>query len=250
MRPPYVCAEPASRERGLAAAHSAVQRGEVVVLPTDTVYGIGADAFSPSAVQKLLDAKGRGRSMPPPVLVPEVRTIDGLATGVPFAVRELVDAFWPGALTVVCRAQPSLTWDLGDTGGTVALRMPLHPVALELLRRTGPMAVSSANLSGQPAATTVEEAVEQLGSSVRVYLDGGPSPKGSPSTIVDASDGTLRVLRLGALSEEELRRAVPKGWADDPAEPEGGAEPGEPEDVAQPADEPAEPVDGAAERSG
>ncbi|WP_432487580.1 L-threonylcarbamoyladenylate synthase [Kineococcus sp. SYSU DK018] len=231
MRPPFDCADPVTRERGLAAAENAVKRGEVVVLPTDTVYGVGADAFSPAAVRKLLEAKGRGRDMPPPVLVPEVRTVDGLASAVPFAVRELMDAFWPGALTIVCRAQPSLTWDLGETRGTVALRMPLHPVALELLKRTGPLAVSSANLSGRPAATTVQEAVDQLASSVRVYLDGGLSPKGAPSTIVDASDGALRILRVGALSEEELRRAVPKGWYDPEPEaeprPERGPEPGE-----------------------
>ncbi|NAZ87135.1 L-threonylcarbamoyladenylate synthase [Kineococcus indalonis] len=237
MRPPFDCADPVVRERGLAAAESAVKRGEVVVLPTDTVYGIGADAFSPAAVRKLLEAKGRGRDMPPPVLVPEVRTVDGLASAVPFAVRELMDAFWPGALTIVCRAQPSLTWDLGDTHGTVALRMPLHPVALELLKRTGPMAVSSANLSGRPAATTVQQAVDQLAGSVRVYLDGGPSPKGAPSTIVDASDGPLRVLRVGALSEAELRRAVPKGWYDPEPEREPGAEPG--------AEQGAEPAPGA-----
>jgi tRNA threonylcarbamoyl adenosine modification protein (Sua5/YciO/YrdC/YwlC family) len=191
-----------------------VKRGEVVVLPTDTVYGIGADAFNPAAVKRLLEAKGRGRDMPPPVLVPETRTVDGLASSIPFAVRELIDAFWPGALTIVCRAQPSLSWDLGETNGTVALRMPLHPVALELLKRTGPMAVSSANLSGQPAANVVTEAVEQLGESVRVYLDGGPATKGAPSTIVDASNGPLRVLRVGAISEADLRLAVPKGWVE------------------------------------
>ncbi|WP_380161462.1 L-threonylcarbamoyladenylate synthase [Kineococcus sp. R86509] len=228
MRPPFDCADPVIRERGLSAAHNAVKRGEVVVLPTDTVYGIGADAFNPAAVQRLLEAKGRGRNMPPPVLVPETRTIDGLASSIPFAVRELIDAFWPGALTIVCRAQPSLSWDLGDTNGTVALRMPLHPVALELLKRTGPMAVSSANLSGHPAANLVTEAVEQLGESVRVYLDGGPATKGAPSTIVDASDGPLRVLRVGAISEAELRAAVPKGWVelDEPdADPEADPEP-------------------------
>jgi L-threonylcarbamoyladenylate synthase len=230
VRPPFDCADPVIRERGLSAAHNAVKRGEVVVLPTDTVYGIGADAFNPAAVQRLLEAKGRGRNMPPPVLVPETRTIDGLASSIPFAVRELIDAFWPGALTIVCRAQPSLSWDLGDTNGTVALRMPLHPVALELLKRTGPMAVSSANLSGHPAANLVTEAVEQLGESVRVYLDGGPATKGAPSTIVDASDGPLRVLRVGAISEAELRAAVPKGWvepdeADADADPEAEPEP-------------------------
>ncbi|NAZ82549.1 threonylcarbamoyl-AMP synthase [Kineococcus sp. R8] len=241
MRPPFACADPQQRERGLAAAHSAVQRGEVVVLPTDTVYGIGADAFSPAAVRKLLEAKGRGRDMPPPVLVPDVRTIDGLASAIPFAVRELVDAFWPGPLTIVCRAQASLNWDLGDTHGTVALRMPLHPVALELLRRTGPMAVSSANLSGRPAATTIEDAVEQLGASVKVFLDAGPSPRGLPSTIVDASDGGLHVLRVGALTEEELRLAVPKGWREEPGAEEPPAE--------EPRSEPVSQVDGAPERA-
>ena len=222
MRPPFDCSDPDGRRRGLSAAQSAVQRGELVVLPTDTVYGVGADAFSPAAVQKLLDAKGRGRAMPPPVLVPEVRTLDGLATGVAFPVRELVDAFWPGPLTVVCRAQPSLTWDLGETHGTVALRMPLHPVALELLSRTGPMAVSSANRSGQPAATTAADAQEQLGDAVSVYLEAGPAEHGEASTIVDGTTGVLRVLRLGALSEEDLRRAVPDGWAE-PEHPDGGS---------------------------
>ena len=252
MRPPFDCADPVTRERGLSAAHNAVKRGEVVVLPTDTVYGIGADAFSPPAVRRLLEAKGRGRDMPPPVLVPEVRTIDGLASSIPFAVRELVDAFWPGALTIVCRAQPSLTWDLGETGGTVALRMPLHPVALELLQRTGPLAVSSANLSGRPAATLVTEAVEQLGESVRVYLDGGPSPKGAPSTIVDASNGPLRVLRVGAVSEAELRAAVPKGWVEvEPAEeapPPGPAS--EPGSTAEADAAPGEPATGGSGQPG
>ncbi|PPK98667.1 tRNA threonylcarbamoyl adenosine modification protein (Sua5/YciO/YrdC/YwlC family) [Kineococcus xinjiangensis] len=222
MKRRFDCTDPDARRRGLSAAHSAVQRGELVVLPTDTVYGIGADAFSPAAVQRLLEAKGRGRAMPPPVLVPEVRTLDGLATAVTFAVRELVDAFWPGPLTIVCRAQPSLTWDLGDTHGTVAVRMPLHPVALELLSRTGPMAVSSANLSGRPAATTGAEAEEQLGDSVSVYLEAGPAEHGEASTIVDATTGTLRILRLGALSEERLREVVPDGWAEPESEPESG----------------------------
>ena len=115
----YQCSDPADRTAGITAAIDAVRRGDLIVLPTDTVYGIGADAFNPAAVQRLLEAKGRGRNMPPPVLVPETRTIDGLASSIPFAVRELIDAFWPGALTIVCRAQPSLSWDLGDTNGTV-----------------------------------------------------------------------------------------------------------------------------------
>src|SRR6478609_10656942 len=145
-------------------------------LAADAVYGVGADAFDRRAVAAVLAAKGRGRDVPPPVLVPNPRTLDGLATEVSDAARELVAAFWPGPLTLVCRAVPSLDWDLGDTNGTVALRMPLHRVALAVLELTGPMAVTSANRTGEPAATTVEEAVDQLGDAVSVYLDGGPSP--------------------------------------------------------------------------
>jgi len=190
-------------------AVNAVGRGELVVLPTDTVYGIGADAFDPRAVQALLDAKGRGRQMPPPVLIPDVRTLDGLATAVPDAARALAQAFWPGGLTIIVRAQPSLAWDLGETRGTVALRMPDHPAALALLRRTGPLAVSSANLTGQPAAATAAEAYDQLGTKVAVYLDGGAAPGGVASTIVDATGEALRIVRLGALDLATLAAVAP-----------------------------------------
>jgi len=193
------------RTTGARLAADAVQRGEVVVLPTDTVYGIGCDAFDPAAVGAVLAAKGRGRDVPPPVLVPNVRTLDGLAVDVSPAARELVAAFWPGPLTIVCHAAPTLDWDLGDTGGTVALRMPLHRVALALLELTGPMAVTSANRHGQPPATTVDEAVEQLGDAVSVYLDGGPSTSSTASTIVDVTGPVPRVLRAGPLELERLR---------------------------------------------
>ena len=189
----------------LDEAVNAVARGQLVVLPTDTVYGVGADAFDARAVAALLAAKGRGRQMPPPVLIPEVRTLDGLATEVPGAVRSLAAAFWPGALTVIVRAQLTLTWDLGETQGTVALRVPDHPLALALLRRTGPMAVSSANLTGHPAATTAADAAGQLGDAIAVVLDGGPTPGSAPSTIVDATGDRPRLVRLGALSLAELR---------------------------------------------
>ncbi|QIK84983.1 threonylcarbamoyl-AMP synthase [Sanguibacter sp. HDW7] len=205
---------------------AAVQRGAVVVLPTDTVYGVGADAFSPAAVAAVLAAKGRGRQMPPPVLVPDARTLDGLATDVSDDVRALVEAFWPGGLTVICRAQPTLAWDLGETHGTVALRMPDHPTALALLRRTGPLAVSSANLTGQPAALEVADAAAQLGDAVAVYLDGGPVPGGVASTIVDATGDVPVVVREGAISLECLREVVPalRGAGEPVAEPE---EPGD-----------------------
>ena len=201
-------AVPAERAVGLEQAADAVRRGELVVLPTDTVYGLGTDAFSPDAVAGLLAAKGRGRDMPVPVLIGSPRTLDGIATGMTPATRALVEAFWPGGLTVVARVQPSLTWDLGDTDGTVAVRMPLHPVAIELLQATGPMAVSSANVSGSPPATTADEAIEALGEAVSVYLDGGPSGEPVPSTIVDVTGPVPRLLRAGAVTEETLREVV------------------------------------------
>src|SRR5436190_4698921 len=197
-------------ERGAAieAAARAVQRGALVVLPTDTVYGIGADAFDHDAVQALLDAKGRGREMPPPVLISAATTLAALATNVPSYVEALTEAFWPGPLTLICEQQPSLTWDLGETRGTVAVRMPDHEIALALLERTGPMAVSSANLSGLPAATEAAAAEGMLGESVEVVLDGGPSPKGEASTILDVRASQPRILRLGAVSVAALNEVI------------------------------------------
>jgi tRNA threonylcarbamoyl adenosine modification protein (Sua5/YciO/YrdC/YwlC family) len=202
-------ANPDERERGLDAAASAARRGDLVVLPTDTVYGLGCDAFNPRGVAALLAAKGRGRDMPVPVLVGSPETVEGLAYGLSKVARDLVEAFWPGALTVVVRHQPSLAWDLGDANGTVALRMPLHPVAIELLRIVGPMAVSSANRSGSAPATSYAEAEAQLGESVDVYLDAGTSGAAVPSTIVDASGPVPRLLRLGAIDLATLRTVAP-----------------------------------------
>jgi L-threonylcarbamoyladenylate synthase len=196
------------REEGLQEATRTVQRGRLVVLPTDTVYGVGCDAFDEDAVQRLLDAKGRGREMPPPVLVSAKTTLEALAVDVPDWAHALIDELWPGPLTLVVRQQPSLQWDLGETRGTVAVRMPDHETALELLARTGPMAVSSANLSGHPAATTADEAETMLGDSVRVLLDGGPTPGAVPSTIVDCTGEQGRVLRPGAIPLERLNEVV------------------------------------------
>ena len=200
----YDCAVPESRAAGLAAAAGAVRAGQLVVLPTDTVYGLGCDAFSSMAVQGLLDAKGRGRDMPVPVLVGSWSTVDGLVLGVPPEARRLIEAFWPGGLSIVLRHAPSLAWDLGDTRGTVMLRMPLHPVALELLRDVGPMAVSSANRSGQPPATTADQARDQLGERVPVLLDGGPAGAAVPSTVVDLTADDPVVLREGAVSVAQI----------------------------------------------
>lgn len=206
--PVFDTTDPATRAAGVAAAVAAIQRGEVVVMPTDTVYGVGADAFSATAVASVLAAKGRGREMPPPVLVPDARTVDGLAVDLPSYARDLMDAFWPGALTLVVRAQPSLRWDLGETRGTVAVRMPADETTLELLRHTGPLAVTSANRTGNPPALTVSEAVTDLGAAVSVYLDGGTSPGGQASTIVDCTKADPVVLRDGAVSTAALRAAL------------------------------------------
>jgi len=211
----FDCSKPDEILSGTREARTALARGELAVIPTDTVYGIAADAFSASAVQRLLDAKGRTRQSPPPVLVPNTQTLHALAEQVTPAVEQLVERFWPGPLTIVLTAQPSLAWDLGDTGGTVALRMPDHPLTLEILRETGPLAVSSANTTGDPAPTTAAGAQAMLGESVAVYLDAGPSSEaGLASTIVDARElgdgtGTLRLLRLGGVTVHALQEVLP-----------------------------------------
>jgi tRNA threonylcarbamoyl adenosine modification protein (Sua5/YciO/YrdC/YwlC family) len=205
----YDCRTTADRDRGIAAAVEAVKSGELVVLPTDTVYGIGADAFTPHAITALHNARGAERRVPPPVLVGSRHTLDGLVYSLPKAARELADAFWPGALTIMVEHSPSLQWDLGDTGGVVGVRMPLHPVALEVLREVGPMAVTTANRIGQPAPLTAEEARDQLEYSVRVYLEAGAAVDPAPSTIVDVTGDAPRVLRAGAVAFEKLRDVVP-----------------------------------------
>jgi tRNA threonylcarbamoyl adenosine modification protein (Sua5/YciO/YrdC/YwlC family) len=212
MSPIYDTSAEAELLAGMRLARTAIGRGDLVVIPTDTVYGIAADAFNPAAVTKLVEAKGRTRAVPPPVLVPGIPTLDALAAEVPDAVRDLVKAFWPGGLTIILPAQPSLEWDLGDTHGTVAVRMPDHRIALELLSETGPLAVSSANLHGEPAATTAEQADAAFGDSVAVVLDAGASGD-IPSTIVDATGlaagtGKLRIVREGVVSKEQIVQVV------------------------------------------
>jgi L-threonylcarbamoyladenylate synthase len=204
----YDCADPDSRAAGLSAATSALKSGRLVVLPTDTLYGLAADAFDATAVASLLAAKRRGRDMPVPVLVGSWHTIDGLVFSVRPQARELIRAFWPGGLSLVVQQAPSLAWDLGDTRGTVMLRMPLHPVALELLREVGPLAVSSANVSGQPPAKTAAEARGQLGSLVGVYLDGGSAEHAIASTIVDLTSDQPRILREGAVPVAEIAEVL------------------------------------------
>lgn len=204
----YDCAVAQSRQAGLSAAAAAVRAGTLVVLPTDTVYGLGCNAFDRDAVSTLLTVKGRGPQMPVPVLVGSWTTIDGLVLGVPRTARTLIEAFWPGGLSLVLPHAPSLAWDLGDTRGTVMIRMPLHPVAIELLRDVGPMAVSSANRTGHRPATTAAEAQAQLGSDVSIYLDGGPSGDPVPSSIVDLTGDNPLLLREGAVTADQLTEVL------------------------------------------
>lgn len=207
---------------GMRLAKVSLGRTELVVIPTDTVYGLAANAFSAEAVQKLLNAKGRDRQSPPPVLVANLNMARALVEVLPDAAEKLAETFWPGALTLILRSQPSLDWDLGETKQTVALRVPDHKIALALIEETGPLAVSSANLTGKPAATTAKQAFDYLGESVEVYLDGGPSPKGEASTILDLTAlvdsyddngalttmGKIKVIRQGALSLARIQTVV------------------------------------------
>lgn len=218
----YSCAEPQSRADGMAAAVRAAQSGRLVVMPTDTLYGLGCDAFDNAAVANLLATKQRGPDMPVPVLIGSWDTVKGLVATYSEQMELLVEAFWPGGLSIVVPQAPSLPWNLGDTRGTVMLRMPLHPVAIELLREVGPMAVSSANISGHQPPTTAIAAKQQLGKAVDVYLDGGETAVGQPSTIVDLAGPQPRLLREGALPAERIGEVLSL----DPAVLRGSGTPG------------------------
>jgi L-threonylcarbamoyladenylate synthase len=219
----YDCTDAAQRATGIVEAATSLRKGDLVVMPTDTVYGLAADAFSPPAVAGLLAAKGRGRQMPPPVLVGTVRAATALVEGLNESGKDLIEEFWPGGLTLILRANRNLIWDLGDTKGTVAVRMPLHEIALELLKEVGPLAVSSANRSGAPPATTAAAAQEQLGDAVAIYLDGGPCLGELPSTIVDLTSPVPRLVRAGVISVERLRQVVTLAVDDDALLDQDGA---------------------------
>ncbi|MFV0427985.1 MAG: L-threonylcarbamoyladenylate synthase [Arachnia sp.] len=198
------------RDEAIAAAVAAIAEGQCVVVPTDTVYGIAADAFSAEAVQRLLEAKERGQDMPPPVLLAEPSMLRAIAWRAPEDAHKLAAAFWPGGLTLILGSQKASRLELGDTGGTVALRVPDCETTRALLRRTGPLAVSSANISGRAAATTCAEAHNQLGDRVSVYLDGGTTAGGQASTIVDFTrSATGRVVRAGVITAEQLAEVAP-----------------------------------------
>jgi tRNA threonylcarbamoyl adenosine modification protein (Sua5/YciO/YrdC/YwlC family) len=201
----FDCSVDTSLLEGMRKAKLALAKGDLVVVPTDTVYGLAADAFNADAVQALLDAKGRGRQSPPPVLIPNVDSLYALADTVSDTALKLAEKFWPGPLTMIFRAQASLQWDLGETRGTVALRVPNHKITLALLAESGPLAVSSANLTGEPAANNAQQAQNYLGDKVAVYLDGGEAALGEASTILDLTGEKVRIVREGALKRAELK---------------------------------------------
>ncbi len=188
-------------------ARDAIRAGLTIVLPTDTVYGIGADPFNPAAVQRLQAAKGRTDAFPPPVLLADADAAEGLVTAFPPAARRLAARFWPGPLTLILPAADADA-SLAATVGSLGLRVPDLTPARDFLRLTGPLAVSSANRHQSPAATKVSQAVEQLGQAVAVYLDGGPTPGSSPSSVVDFTGATMRILRDGRLSPEQIADAA------------------------------------------
>ena len=205
----YRCADVDERELGLTAAESACRRGQLVVLPTETVYGLATDAFSVEGVASMRRVQDRSRELPMPVLIGRTSTVDGLVLTLGPSGRALAEAFWPGPLMLVAQSHPSLRWDLGDSRGTVSVRMPIHPLALELLRVTGPLAVTAATRAGSPPPRTTAEAEDLFGSDVIVYLDAGPLEPGPTSTVVDLTGPLPRVVRAGAFPIELLREVAP-----------------------------------------
>jgi len=214
---------PGAWEDGRSRALEALGAGQSIIIPTDTVYGIACDAFSPEAVNALLSHKGRGRHMPPPVLVASAADVSRLVRTIPDGARALMEQLWPGGVTVIFEAAADVEWDLGETQGTVAIRMPDHPVALELLRESGPLAVSSANLTGQHSSLTIDEPMDQFGDAISVYVDAGlvghayaDAPGNPGSTIVDASEvasgGPWRVIRHGVVPWEDVKAVTGGEW--------------------------------------
>jgi len=203
------CASIADRDSAVALAVSTLKAGELIVFPTDSVYGVACDAFSPAAVERLNEAKHRVSGDNVPVMIGSVRTIDGIVTGLSGEARTLLRGCWPGPLTARCLAQPSLKWDLGGDDATVAVRMPLHPLAIAICAAFGPLAVLAANTTGLLPPQICADAMTQLGESVACYFDAGPCAASKPSTIVDLTTSPPRLLRRGSFDPAVLTSMLP-----------------------------------------
>ena len=199
------------RDAALEAAAKAIGQGEIVVFPTDTVYGVGGDAFNQFSTERIFAAKRRPRSMPLPVLVAWPRQAWALCSEVPAAAADLAAAFWPGALTLILPQSEDLSLDLGEANGRIAVRMPAHDDLVELISIVGPLAATSANTSGSPTPSTIDEIRAQLGGAVAVYLDGGRAGADVPSTIIDVTGWRAKIVREGAISKAEVDAALGRG---------------------------------------
>ncbi len=188
-------------------AIEALSQGELVAFPTDTVYGLGADAFNDQAVRKLYLAKGRSQEKAIPVLVANLEQFVAIVDRTTLPAMRLVEKFWPGPLTIVLRQASDLA-DAISAHGTVGVRIPDHPIAQELIRAAGPLAVTSANRSGDPEACTAEEIETNMGAQVDLIVDGGRTPGGQPSTVVDCTQDPPRILRVGPITEEEIHSVL------------------------------------------
>jgi L-threonylcarbamoyladenylate synthase len=191
----------------LELAAAALARGELVAFPTDTVYGLAASAFSTSAIERLFDAKGRDNSKAIAVLLGDLNQLDLVTPGLTASAERLAQRFWPGPLTLIVARHPSLPENLSPLP-TIGIRIPDYPLAQTLLRRTGPLATTSANRSGAENPLSAQDVHDQLDGRIEWIIDGGRSPGGLPSTVVDCTGEDIRVLRVGPISEAALREAI------------------------------------------
>ncbi len=191
----------------LQTALELIKADGVIVMPTDTVYGVGCDAWSDAGIQRLYDLKHRSLGKSIPILIGSIRQLELVANAVPFAAQRLAEKFWPGALTLVLPKHAGLPGTI-STDDTIGVRYPNHPFTAALLEASGPMAVTSANLSGMPNTTTAAQVREQLSESIDLLIDGGETPGPVPSTVVDCTRSAPRVLRVGLIGVEEIRKTL------------------------------------------
>ncbi len=197
-----------SRRKALTEAARALRAGELAVVPTDTVYGLAADAFQPAATEAVFRVKGRSRGLPLPVMVASADQAWALCSVVPDGAKQLAAAYWPGAVTLVLPVADGLAWDLGDGQGAVGIRVPAHDHLVALIEAVGPLAVTSANVTGEPTPATAAAIAKRFGDKVAVYLDGGKAAGDVPSTIVDLTGPSPVVLREGTIAATEIEDVV------------------------------------------